>query len=51
MDVVSPGEETEDSYADSDDEAEEHTEDGESGDAAEAEQETARAESGSTKND
>jgi preprotein translocase subunit YajC len=53
MDVVSPGEEetTEDSYSDSDDEAEEHTEDDESGDTAEAEEETARAESGSSKND
>ena len=52
MDVVSPGEETdEDSYPAADDEAEEHTEDDESGDTAEAEEETARAESGSTKND
>ena len=45
MDVVSPGEETEDSYSAADDEAE----DGEDGDTAEAE--TAPAESGSTKND
>jgi preprotein translocase subunit YajC len=45
MDVVSPGEETEDSYSADDDEAE----DGEDGDTAESE--TAPAESGSTKND
>jgi len=45
MDVVSPGEETEDSYA-ADGDAE-HTEDGEPGEA----EETAPAESASTKND
>ena len=45
MDVVSPGEETEDSYAT--DEDAEHTEDDEPGEA----EETAPAESGSTKSD
>lgn len=50
MDVVSPAEETEDSYAD--DEDAEHTEDeGEPGDTADAEEETAPSASGSAKND
>jgi preprotein translocase subunit YajC len=48
MDVVSPGEEPEDSYSADDDEAEDD-EDGDARDTAEAE--TAPAESGSTKND
>jgi preprotein translocase subunit YajC len=48
MDVVSPGEEPEDSYPADDDEAEDD-EDGDARDTAEAE--TAPAESGSTKND
>jgi preprotein translocase subunit YajC len=48
MDVVSPGEEPEDSYSADDDEAEDD-EDGDARDTAEAK--TAPAESGSTKND
>jgi preprotein translocase subunit YajC len=52
MDVVSPAEETEDSYADDEDADAEHTEDdGEPGDTADAEEETAPSASGSTKND
>jgi preprotein translocase subunit YajC len=49
MDVVSPAEEPEDSYAD--DEDAEHTEDDEPGDTVDAEEETAPSASGSTKND